>query len=500
MVVSLVAVACFGIPGVGDAQGLPAFPGAEGFGAMATGGRGGQVLRVTNLAASGHGSLQWALDQPGPRVIVFEVSGVIQSDVRIPHGDVTIAGQTAPGAGITIVGHLYTPYGSTYGNFIIRHLRVRPPDPDGDWPANQHDAIQFSTNHSIMLDHVDASHGADEIIDFWGGASNITVQWSMIAYPIYDPANGWTHPKGIINHRPCADGGSCDPGDLLGGRISVHHNLFAHCRNRTPAISTGPADVYNNVIYNVREGFVHHNVVGDADTSMSAIGEINIVGNVYIDGSSQTLIPFWFDPEQGSGPIPTHYWVWNNLVEDPGVFEGLVDNPFTTPGFDGVTGPGAYYFYCCGIESGQFNNWGEFDFSSGHPGYVPITSADPDDAYDDVLDLAGAWPRDIVSRWAIDDTETRTGSWGNRRPADWLDGLTPGTPPVDVDLDGMADDWELGNGLNPGDGNDHTTVMPSGYTAIEEYINQLADRLVDPTIFADDFETSDTTLWSGSVP
>ncbi|MDY7093651.1 MAG: hypothetical protein SX243_11835, partial [Acidobacteriota bacterium] len=187
-------------------QALPAFPGAQGFGAKATGGRGGQVLKVTSLATSGVGSLQWALDQPGPRIIVFAVSGVIDGDVHIPHGDVTIAGQTAPGeAGITIHGHLYTTYGNPYGNMIIRHLRVRSPNPDANWPASQHDAIQFSTNHTLILDHIDASHGADETIDLWNGATDITIQWSAITYPIYDPGNGWTHHKGVINHRPCED-------------------------------------------------------------------------------------------------------------------------------------------------------------------------------------------------------------------------------------------------------------------------------------------------------
>ena len=353
------------IPGLSAgaiAGGLPAFPGAEGFGALATGGRGGQVLKVTTLAASGPGSLQWALDQSGPRIIVFAVSGVIEGDVRIPHGDVTIAGQSAPGAGITINGHLYTSFGSTSGNFVIRHLRVRPPDPDNEWPANQHDAIQFSTNHTMILDHVDASHGADETIDMWGGASNITVQWSAITYPIYDPDQGWDHHKGIINHRPCLDSSNCQEGDLMGGRISLHHNLFVHARNRTPALSIGPADVINNVTYNGREGFVHHNRVD---------GEFNLIGNLYIDGPSISLAPLWFDPENPSPPIPTAYWVWNNWVEDPGNFVGRVDNPFTTPGFDDE-----YSFFCCGIEASQFNAVGEFDFSS-EPGYIPITREDP---------------------------------------------------------------------------------------------------------------------------
>lgn len=466
-------------------QSLPAFPGAEGFGAAATGGRGGAVYKVTNLNAGGPGSLQWALDQPDPRIIVFAVSGSIQDDIQIPHGDVTIAGQTAPGAGITILGHLYTNFGSSFGNIVIRHLRVRPPDPDAEWPESQHDAIQFSTNHTIMLDHIDASHGADEIIDLWAGATDVTLQWSAITFPIYDETNGWTHNKGLINHRPCEDRGDCEAGDPPGGRISIHHNLFAHARNRTPALSTGPADVVNNVVYNGREGFVHHNIAG---------GDFNIVGNVYFAGPSISLAPLWFDPENDTPEIPTRYWVWGNWVDDPGSFVGRVDNPFTTTGF-----ADEYTFYCCGVEANQFNTEGHFDFS-GQPGYVAVTSSDGSPAVADaILDRIGAFPRDIVNRWAVEETRDRNGDWGNRRPVDWLDGLTPGTPPADADNDGMADDWESGHGLDPSDGDDHDTIMPSGYTAIEVYINGLAADFF-PIVFTDGFESGDASQWSNSHP
>lgn len=469
------------------AQGsLPTFPGAEGFGAVATGGRGGAVLEVTTLAASGPGSLQWALDQPGPRIIVFGVSGTIVGDVLIPHGDVTIAGQTAPGsAGITIHGHLTTQYGTSFGNIVIRHLRVRPPDPDATWPAHQHDAIQFSTNHTIMLDHIDASHGADETIDLWGGARDVTLQWSAITFPIYDQANGWTHNKGIINHRPCEDSGSCQPGDDSGGRISIHHNLFVHARNRTPALSTGPADVINNVVYNGREGFVHHNIAG---------GDFNIVGNVYIEGPSIALAPLWLDPENGTPQIPTRYYIWDNWAEDPGRFVGRFDDPYTTPGF-----ASAYSFACCGTSASQVNSAGFFDWSSD-PGYSPVTVHAGDEAVDTVLASVGALPRDIVNDWAIQDLTARGGSWGNRRPTDWMQGLDPQPTPLandgDLDNDGMNDSWELQRGLDPGNPNDHSTVMPSGYTAIEDYINGLDDALLGHSIFADDFETGTTENWS----
>jgi pectate lyase len=473
---------------------LPAFPGAEGFGAVATGGRGGPVRIVTNLNASGPGSLQAALDQPGPRMVVFRVSGVINGDVEIPHGDVTIAGQTAPGAGITILGHLYTPYDEDdpTSNIIIRHLRVRPPDPNGSWPPSQHDSIQFSTTHTVILDHVDASHGADEIMDFWGGAHTITLQWSMLSYPIYDAGQGWDHNKGILNHRACIDGDACADSGLLGGRISVHHNVFAHARNRTPALSTGPADIVGNVVYNGREGFVHHNIAGGSGSTIATVGDFNLIGNWYIDGPSIALAPFWFDPENSSTPIPTRYFVWDNYVEDPGDFIGRVDNPYTTPGFGTE-----YSFACCGIVSSQFTAIVPYDFSAT-PGYRPITTEAATAVYPKVLARAGAWPRDIVSRWTIEDIEGRTGSWGNRRPADYLEGLTPGSAPADIDNDGMADAWEASRGLSAANPNDHSTIMSSGYTAIEEYINELADRLV--ALFADGFETADTSAWSTTVP
>jgi pectate lyase len=454
---------------------LPAFPGAQGFGAVATGGRGGSVFKVTHLNASGVGSLQWAVNQPGARIVVFAVSGVIQGDIQIPHGNLTIAGQTAPGAGITIHGHLFTDFGTSFGNLIVRHLRVRSPMPNAEWPAGQHDAAQISTNHTMIFDHVDLSHGVDENLDLWGGAQSITVQWSAITFPV----QGGGHPDGPNHNFGMINGPD-------GGKISVHHNLFAHARARTPALAEGPADVVNNVIYNGREGFVHHN---------PAIGDFNIVGNFYKDGPSAALAPFWFDPEN-SPPIPTRYYVWDNWVDDPGNFVGRVDSPYTTPGF-----AAEYSFACCGIQSSQFNNWGHFDFT-GYAGYEPITTTGPAEAWTSVLAKAGAWPRDVVNFWAVAQATARNGSWGNHRPTDWLEGLTPGTPPIDADNDGMADSWELAHGLNPANGNDHAFVRPSGYTAIEEYINELADFLVEGNLplFADGFESGSTAAWSSASP
>ncbi|HJL16098.1 MAG TPA: MYXO-CTERM sorting domain-containing protein [Sandaracinaceae bacterium LLY-WYZ-13_1] len=445
---SLIAVAALLVPSPGRAQ-LPAFPGAQGFGAAATGGRGGEVLHVTTLAASGEGSLAWAAAQPGARYVVFDVAGVIEGDVEIAHSDITIAGQTAPGAGITLHGHLSTPYGSEVGNIVVRHVRIRPPGADDDWPAAQHDAIQMSTAHLLLFDHVDASHGIDEIVDLWGGARDITFQWSAITFP--NPDGGHpegAHPYGLINGPD-------------GGRISIHHTLFAHVRVRTPALAEGPAEVLSNVVYDGREGFVHHN---------PANGDFVIAGNVYRDGPSASLAPFWFDPENGPD-APTRYFMGDNRVDDPGVFEGIVDDPYTTSGFDD-----AYVFACCGIEADQFHPLADRPDWSGEAGYVPVTRDAPADAFDDVLDCAGAWPRDFVTTTAVQETRDRDGTLRALPLDDLLAGLSPGAAPTDSDRDGMPDAWESARGLDPSS-DDHLEPSDGGYPALEVYLNELADGL-----------------------
>ena len=453
----------------GTASALPAVPGAQGFGAAATGGRGGTVVKVTNLNASGTGSLQWAVDRPGPRIVVFDVSGVINGDLRIPSGDLTIAGQTAPGAGITLHGHLYTDYPTTFGNIVIRHVRVRPPMPDANWPPAQHDAIQMSANRLLMLDHVDVSHGVDENVDLYEGARDITVQWSMIGFPV----QGGGHPDGPNHNYGLLNG----PG---GGRISIHHTLFAHNNNRTPALSDGPAEVVNNVVYNARIGFVHHN---------PATGHFNIIGNTYKDGASANLVPVYFDPELITPPLA--YFSSGNRVDHPGTFNGIFGNPFTTPGFSAAYDG----FYCCGVVASMFASTVPFDFSATSVGYVPISTQNADDAYACVLARAGAWPRDAVSRWSAEETAARTGTWGNRRPANWLDGLTPGTPLPDNDGDGMPNAWELSRGLNPNSAADVHTLQPGGYPAIETYLNERADALIPGAdrIFRNGFESGPST-------
>lgn len=419
--------------------GLRAFPGAQGFGALATGGRGGRVIKVTTLEARGAGSLQEALSQDEPRIIVFDVSGVIQGDFEIEYGNVTIAGQTAPGAGITIQGRLSGAYEFGVDNMIIRHLRVRPVY-DGS-AGQQFDAMQFSRNSRLILDHVSASFGVDETIDLYE-SNDVTVQWSTIESSAEDGHPEGQHNYGLINGPD-------------GRRVSVHHNLFAHHKNRSPAIANGPAEVRNNVMFNVRHGFIHHN---------PASGAFNIVGNYFKKGGDDVLIPFYFDDENNFSADDLRYYLSDNYIDDPGgSCEGSVENPWTECAQD-LVAPASLR-----VESEQ-------DLSGQY--WAPVTTESSTDAYDSVLAGAGAFPRDLVTRQSVEQTKSRTGSWGSYPLPNPLDGLTPGSAPADADSDGIADAWEAEHGLSSGDASDNQKEMPSGYPAIEEYINELADNLV----------------------
>lgn len=413
-----------------NAQTLPSFPGAEGYGAQATGGRGGQVIHVTNLNTSGPGSLQAACETSGARIVVFDVSGVINGDVIIYYGNITIAGQTAPGAGITIAGQFQTEYEYGIDNIIVRFIRVRP----GSVSGAQGDAITFSRSHNFILDHVSVSWGADETVDIYE-AQDVTVQWSTIE----ESSLANDHNTGLINGPD-------------GNRLSLHHSLFAHHVRRCPAIANGPSDVRNNVAYNVRNGFHLDNPSNN--------GGFNIVGNYYKLGpSTSPIFPFHLDDDNG---LDTKAYIQDSYIDAPPAFTGVINDPWAEYGnYEGLS----YYFPNNGVKSNT-------------PFSVPAVSTHSStQAYNLVLQQAGCFPRDVVTTRTINEVNTRTGSWGAHIPSNLMQGLTPGTAPADTDHDGMPDTWETAHGLNK-NADDHNTVMPSGYTAIEDYINEVAQSLI----------------------
>ncbi|MFQ5811166.1 MAG: polysaccharide lyase family 1 protein [Armatimonadota bacterium] len=424
---------------------LPAFPGAEGFGAVSVGGRGGRVIKVTNLNTEGPGSLQAACDAEGPRIVVFETAGVIRGDVSIRHPYITIAGQTAPSPGITIEGRLIARPSSDerLHDIMARFLRFRPAPTTGV----SGDAVQLPKTERLILDHLSLSWANDETIDIIF-SSEVTVQWCAIEES--DPtghAKGVPHNYGILS----AYQGS--------GNISIHHNLFAHqyrrCPSLSPQVPTKPGDFRNNVVYNFRDGLSHDGHIPKA--------RVNLIGNYYKPGpSSERIYPFGLIKDG-------RYYVAGNYIEGIGDIGDPRDESVRFPRWV------------------QYNRNGEMLTAPAK--VAPVTTHSVQDAYGLVLAQAGCFPRDRVSRRTIEEVKTRTGKWARNAPAkpsdEWfLAGLDVGEPTVDSDNDGMPDAWEKAHGLNKADGSDHNKVMDSGYTAIEKCINERAEALIRKAIQA----------------
>ena len=421
---------------------LPAFPGAEGFGAEAAGGRGGRVIKVTNLKTSGPGSLQAACQATGPRIVVFDVSGVIPGPVTITSGRLTIAGQTAPGAGITIEGILATRYQikPPCNDIIIRFLRVRPKPLKRK--AATGDCLQITNVDPLIIDHVSCSWGSDENMDLCG-SSNLTVQWCAIEES--DPRG---HVKGQHNY-----------GMIIGyterGNVTIHHNLFAHHQKRAPLIGCEIVDHRNNVIYN-------------------------------------TLLPFIFHPTSMNRRRPGHPFrmnlVANTFKSGPNVHNHMKNRPFDKLLYNR---PNVHLF-----NQGNTCSWlpPEKAVSTAQPlsdrewPAPPVETQTAKASYESVLAQSGCLPRDAVSKRTIEEVRAGTGSWTRRPPKEGLlTGLTPTKAPKDTDNDGLPDPWERTHALDPADPSDATNPVPAGaspkdrhkaYTWIEYYLNDLADKLV----------------------
>ena len=423
--------------------GLPVFPGAEGFGTRTIAGRGGKVIEVTSLADDGPGTLRAAVNIPSPRIIVFRVAGTIElkSELQILHPFVTLAGQTAPGggicvkdAGIAIMTH----------DVLIRHIRVRPGN-KGPVDADINDAIsimgkyggQNDDAYNIVIDHVSASWSEDETVSTWYGAHDITISWCIIS----EALNRSRHRKKTHS-----------AGLLIGDssyHVSIHHNLLAHNDFRNPLISQGGThDIVNNVIYNW--GVLPAEIC-DYDSNTF----LNFIGNYFLAGSSTNPGPFEILFPEGNPKI----FVKDNI--GPHRPDQSMDD-WVIVGF----------------------RWGEEGIApEKHRSHTkfetpPITSTSPIDARDIVLSQAGATSpqRDAVDQRIVNDVRNATGSIIDS--PDDVGGypeLAGGKSPVDTDHDGMPDEWELNNGLDPKDASDgNADLDKDGYTNIEEYLHLLS--------------------------
>jgi pectate lyase len=424
--------------------GLPVFADAEGFGTRTPAGRGGRVIEVTSLADAGPGTLRAALDEKAPRIIVFRVGGTIEieSELFIAHPFVTVAGQTAPGDGICVKGAGITIF--TH-DVLLQHLRVRPGN-EGPVDADVNDAIAILGKHgeiegayNVVVDHVSASWSEDECVSTWYGAHDVTISWSIIS----EALNRSRHRKRTHS-----------AGLLIGDssyHVSVHHNLLAHNDFRNPLIIDGGThDVVNNVIYNW--GVLPAEIVDRDGNSF-----LNFVGNYFLPGPSTQAGPYeiLFD-----GGNPRIFVAGNRGPHRP----GDEDDEWALVGL----GYGAE-----GVAPTTCRSAAVYETP-------PITSVAADEAFEQVLDGAGATlpKRDAADRRVVADVRNRSGSIIDS-PTE-VGGYPPldrGTRPIDSDHDGMPDAWEAEHGLDPNNASDGSGDLDGdGYTNVEEFLHSLMER------------------------
>jgi pectate lyase len=415
---------------------LPAFPGAEGFGAETIGGRGGRVIAVTNLNDSGPGSFRAACEAEGSRIVVFRVSGLIplKSKFKITHPNITIAGQTAPGQGICIkdVG-----VNIDADQVILRHLRFRPGDP----LKKEMDSLSIGAGKDIIIDHCSASWSIDETLSINGDCDRLTVQWCIIS----ESLNKSFHKKGDHGYGSLIVAAS--------GAYSFHHNAYIHNNSRNPrpgAKENMPGlrfDFRNNLIYNwgMRAGY-------DSQTAV----RMNYIGNYLKPGPSA-----W---ESGRNQMFLVGGPLTRLFAEGNVLEGYPDE--TRDNWLAIK-PSEQYLSEEDLQKIVRVNE---PFPSG-----PVTTDSPEAAYQKILAGAGATlpARDAVDRRLMEDIKSGTGKIINSQDevGGWPE-YKSAEPPIDSDNDGMPDDWEKSHGLNPegaADGNQDRDG--DGYTNIEEYIN-----------------------------
>ncbi|MCW9706578.1 pectate lyase family protein [Fodinibius salsisoli] len=440
-----------------------AFPGAEGFGQDATGGRGGKVLYVTNLNDSGEGSLRAAIETFGPRIILFKVSGTIalESNLDIDIGDVTIAGQTAPGGGITLKNYSMR---INADNVILRFLRFRM----GDEAGHQGDALEGRFHKNIIVDHCSMSWATDETVTFYAN-ENTTVQWSIIAESLRKSV----HEKGAHGY-----------GGIWGGRnASFHHNLLAHHDSRNPRLGeeagkafalTDLVDLRNNVIYNWD---------GNSTYGGEAMN-VNIVNSYYKPGPATTKEERIIAIDKNLDESTAIYDTWGKFHISGNYMEGS----------ERATDENWTY----GVYNQFHSKYGDLSeqekeamrMAEPHPIDGNVTTHTALEAYDRVLGFSGAsLVRDAVDTRIISDIRNRTytaeGSNGSTNgiidsQADvggWPE-LESEDPSVDTDQDGMSDEWEIDNGLDPEKANANGRDLSTAYDNVEVYINSLVTPIV----------------------
>lgn len=490
---------------------LKAFPTAQGYGRYATGGRGGIVVRVTNLLdydpsteTPVEGSFRWAFTQGRdstknrfgvwtyyykPMTLVFCVGGVIdlKADFSINRSDVTIAGQTALGEGICF--KRYTMKFGGYDNHIIRFLKSRP----GDEANAETSAARLENGYNFIFDHCSFSWGIEETTHF-SSSYDFTIQWCLVSEGLYNSI----HKKGERGYAA-----------QWGGQYSTyHHNLLAHNNSRSPRINGANAnDVYalvdyrNNVNYNWGSADACYG--GEWESTTSGYSHVNFVNNYYKPGPATPSTLYFASPSyqrdnvtakgyakwyfsgnymQGSSSITADNWLGVNTSSVGGKANIYADTVFYKT--DGV------------IENhAAYTETAENAYLSVLEGVGAIYPKRDSIDVRIIGELAGTT---AISRTAITVNDVATPAKGttsgiidtqlNLKPAnageDWdawssyYSTVDASQAPVDTDLDGMPDSWETCNNLNPTDGTDYNLLTTSGYTVLEVYLNSLVGETI----------------------
>lgn len=520
------------------ADNLPAFPGAEGFGRYTTGGRGGAVYHVTKLDDDGsEGSFRWACNKSGVRTIVFDVSGTIylKSALQLKKGNVTIAGQTAPGDGICIADY---PFTIDSDNVIIRFMRFRL----GNRHVDKHegDGLGGMDRKNIIVDHCSISWSIDECLSVYG-SKNITLQWNIVSQSLKKSG----HSKG--NHGYGGNWG--------GSGATYHHNLLAHHDSRVPRLGPRPGtqkdermDMRNNVMYNWGgngcyggEGMTvniaynyykpgpttlkrtkamqyrlaapgirtvdyclnkaaiaayYKTATGTAVTKNDVSGSSDGTNNyVEISGTKYKIDMTTNKIDVGGKQVTVSWNDWKPMLHVWGKFYA-----------EGNYNPNSADMNKDNFKYGIANQIDKSGNDKTYPGdnavkltvpmpFEGVTTHTAQDAFDKVLAYAGAsLHRDWVDEQMVNDTRkgiaTSTGS-GNtggiinsqndNKPAGaaadwspWPDLVTDTSISVaDTDGDGIPDYWEDANGLDKNNAADGNLTDAEGYTNLERYMNSL---------------------------
>lgn len=421
-----------------------AFPSAEGFGAGSKGGRGGRAIAVTTLADSGTGSLRACMMATGARTCIFKVAGTISlnSQIKPTSGNLTVAGQTAPGGGIAIRNTPSNLTGSpiflNVPDVIVRHVRIRP-GPTSGTKQGTTDAVTVDGGAvNTILDHVSLSWASDEPFNSTKNAKNVTVQWSLV----YEGLSKSTHTSGEHAKGMFVEGSD----------VTVHHTFIAHATDRMPNFGVGArADVVNVVSYDMREkAHQYFSMQQKQGTASGLTREVNVVGNwVSMGPSSMRGTKIYggnYDLQYSTNPGFAKFYNEGNidgrrkdLSLDARLFFDPADWSYLSTSVIGALSVQLYTHAAQGVK--------------------------------DVLDFGGAFPRDssdarVVANFKacggkIIDNPTQVGGW----PA-----LAAGTAYTDTDSDGISDAWESSRGIS----DPNQDADADGYTNLEEFLNELA--------------------------